>query len=649
MRKKPYLTDAIIGNSRMLATLTKDGQLQRLSWPNIDFPQHLDRFYTGVYELGTGQGTSFTHEAGWEYRQTYDGDTPILITIATNNDLEIQIRQTDYIVPHKDIFVRDYKIVNLSKNQRKLTFVLYSDFTIDDRKRYNTVMFNPVEDCLLHYFRQYAFAIGSIEETAQFQSGNALEAARANELNGKAIMNITDGAISWDLGEFEAGAEQHLPVYISAGTSLETAVEGFAEAKRLGAEVLYRTTCQYWKDYLKKAKPIHIEDEKAKKVYTRSLLTFKLLNDEETGAFIAGPEVDEDYDFSGGYAYCWGRDAAYIATAASLAGFHDIVTRFYYSVMATQREDGAWEHRFYTNGMLAPTWGIQIDECGSILWGIHKHYETAQDEEFLAKIWPTVEKGAAFLCTYIDQETNLPLPTNDIWEKRNAEHMYSTAAVFGGLKSSAKLARKQKREDLAEKWERTADLMKQTVEERCWNEGTGSYLRALKLAVHESKYLDAIEEGNETLIEEDLKGYKTYRLMEDPVVDICLLGLNVPFNMIDENSERMQRTAETIECLLTSPITGGIERFPGDVYIGGNPWILTTLWMALFDIKISKFEKARKYLDRAVSNANHLGLLPEQIDKKTGEPAWVMPLTWSHAMFVLTVIALEEKGELNRM
>ncbi|HAQ07873.1 MAG TPA: hypothetical protein DCR24_10245, partial [Bacillus bacterium] len=61
MRKKPYLIDGIIGNSKMLASLTKDGQLQRLFWPHIDFSQHMNRFYTGI-NLHDGNDTQFIHE-----------------------------------------------------------------------------------------------------------------------------------------------------------------------------------------------------------------------------------------------------------------------------------------------------------------------------------------------------------------------------------------------------------------------------------------------------------------------------------------------------------------------------------------------------------------------------------------------------------
>lgn len=646
MRKKPYLIDGIIGNSKMLASLTKDGQLQRLFWPHIDFSQHMNRFYTGIYVEGENE-TLFMHEDEWNHEQKYDGDTNILVTTALHPKKKLRMRQEDYIVPGLDVFVRDYKIKNLSEISQELNFVVFSDFTVDDRTRFNTVLFNMEEDCLIHYHRDYAFAVGSTLDANQYQCGHALDAAKKNELNGKEIINKTDGALSWNLGVIQPGQEVTFPVYLTAGHTMDEALHQLKQAKTCGSAELYNMTSLYWNEFLEKRKKFDIDDPEVSNVYIRSLLTFKLLNDEEKGGFIAGPEVDEDYDYSGGYAYCWGRDAAYIASAVDQSGYHDLVTKFYQSTIGLQSEDGSWAQRHYIDGKLAPTWGLQIDESGSILWGIHQHYLKSGDEHFIKEIWPAVKKGAEFLDSFIDPETNLPWPTKDLWEKRDGEHLYSAAAVYGGLSGSAQIAKKFHQYELAEKWERTASRIRKTVEEKCWNEETGSYLRGLKLSVDQEVFLKAKAEGKKTLVTKNKKGYPIYSLWEDPVVDVSLLGLNVPFNMLPENDEKMMKTAETIERLLTSKIVGGIERFTGDVYIGGNPWILTTLWLAQYYIKIGKYEEARKYLRWSVKNANHLGLLPEQIDKKTGEPAWVMPLTWSHAMYVLTVVALEEKGQLN--
>jgi GH15 family glucan-1,4-alpha-glucosidase len=54
------------------------------------------------------------------------------------------------------------------------------------------------------------------------------------------------------------------------------------------------------------------------------------------------------------------------------------------------------------------------------------------------------------------------------------------------------------------------------------------------------------------------------------------------------------------------------RRYAGDTYAGGNRWVLAALWLA----------------------QTSLGLLPEQVTDD-GEPAWVVPLAWSHAMLLL--------------
>jgi glucoamylase len=55
LRKKPYLVDAIAGNSAMLVTLGQTGRLYRLWWPHIDYPQHVDEIRTGL-KLGNTLG-----------------------------------------------------------------------------------------------------------------------------------------------------------------------------------------------------------------------------------------------------------------------------------------------------------------------------------------------------------------------------------------------------------------------------------------------------------------------------------------------------------------------------------------------------------------------------------------------------------------
>ena len=64
-------------------------------------------------------------------------------------------------------------------------------------------------------------------------------------------------------------------------------------------------------------------------------------------------------------------------------------------------------------------------------------------------------------------------------------------------------------------------------------------------------------------------------------------------------------------------------------------------------MKAGRTEEALRWFRWAADHRTSLDLLPEQVDRNTGKAAWVVPLTWSHAMFVLTVLDLMEAGAFN--
>ena len=127
----------------------------------------------------------------------------------------------------------------------------------------------------------------------------------------------------------------------------------------------------------------------------------------------------------------------------------------------------------------------------------------------------------------------------------------------------------------------------------------------------------------------------------DARVDSSLLGLAWPFRAVDPGGARMRATAAAIERELVLPC-GGVLRHEGDDYAGGNPWLLTTLWLGLYYRQVGDEAGLTRCVDYALSRRTELDLLPEQADPG-GKPAWVLPLAWSHAMLVL---ALQPELEL---
>ena len=647
IKKKPYLTDGVIGNSSLLATLLNNGRMYRLWWPHIDFPQHIDEMRVGIFYPNIRKKVIWIDDEkmGWEYSQRYLKDTNILVSEADNLKLKLIVKTTDFAVNSEDILVRNYQFKNTAKKPTTFNFIYYSSMMISENQIYNAVMFNKAADALIHYRYKYAFALSSSRKCTGYNTGDNWEDVEEGILKDGYASITSKGALSYQI-TIVPNSTAELTFYLACAHSVPEAVEKLQNAKTKDVTYWMGITREYWESYLYQAKTISCKKSDIIEIYNRSLLAIKLLCDEKTGSIMAAPEVDENYSKCGGYNYCWGRDGAYIAMALEKAGLYSLARDFYLWTMKSQYADGSWQQRYYHDGSLAPSWSFQIDEAGSILWGVWQHYVQTQDYSFLEEIWDSVKKGADFLISFMDEETNLPLASTDLWEERKAEHTYSAAAVYGGLRGASYIAERLNYMNKSEIWLEISQKIKRAIDKTLWNKKLQCYCRGIKLEVQKEKYLAEKKAKNETYIKIDSKGYTKYYVMFDPIVDTSLLGLQIPFGVFEANSKRMCQTADVIESQLWVEKIGGLKRYEDDTYIGGNPWIITTLWLALFRIEQKEYEKARILLGWVVKHRTSLFLLPEQIDKKTGEAAWVIPLAWSHAMFILTIHGLNAAGEL---
>ncbi|MEO6888921.1 MAG: glycoside hydrolase family 15, partial [Ktedonobacteraceae bacterium] len=183
-----------------------------------------------------------------------------------------------------------------------------------------------------------------------------------------------------------------------------------------------------------------------------------------------------------------------------------------------------------------------------------------------------------------------------------------------------------------------------------WDGEQGRFLRGIKLQVH--LHADDIErtgqqaEPHKAEIQAIKMGRLTrYFQRRDLVIDTAILALSVPFGVFSPDDPRMHATAEAIAEHLTSPV-GGILRYENDLYRGGNPWGICTLWLAWYDLLVGNQQRALALYTWVVEHRTALDLLPEQVDRTTGKPCWVVPLGWSHAMFLLVSRELAERGLL---
>lgn len=644
MRVKPFLIDSVTGNSKLLATYSGSGELLRLWWPHIDYPQFVEEIKEGIFLKGKTKHTVFRESADFIHSQDYAPDSPTILTRSVNEKLKLELLSVDFApYDERDLLVRSFTLKNNSKEKMEGSFVYYSRLSIDENQRYATSLFDYEHDSLLQYRHKYFVATASNRLISGYTTDEVEDDMEDGKLDGINLMPSKDGAFTIDF-EIEPGEVYNIDIYMCFGLEKkERAFDVLKNARQKGGDLLKRENQTYWENFLSKG-ALDIKDEKIREIYKRSLMVFKLASDEETGGLIAAPEFDEYRVKCGGYSYCWGRDAAYIATAIEKAGYPEMVEKFYNWALMSQDEDGSWDQRHFMEGYLAPVWGLQIDEGASLIWGMWKHYSSSKNEDFFKTVYEQVIKGTEYIYSFFDEETKMPKESKDLWEERTSQALYSTAAVYSGLLAGANFAKKAGEKELAEKYTKRAAVIKDAVKYSMWNDDKDTFYRGMKLLVNKDKY--AKFEKGEGFVETDPKGYKKYFKNYDDIVDISLIGACYPFDLFEISDPMMKKTAHAIEDLCTSPIVGGIKRYEDDHYIEGNPWILTTLWLAIYYARLKDVNKAKKYFDWATKHATKLGLLPEQVDKRNGKTAWVLPLTWSHAMYVLATLELRKLLEI---
>ena len=647
---KPFINTAVIGNGRILAALGSQGELHRLFWPNIDSAQHINNTWPALLSPNFGdKAVRFAVNEGWAHSQEYVSDSNILKTESWAEDKNLHITMLDFIVPDQDILVRYYKMKNTSIYPLPLVFLYFASLYLDESRLYNSNCFDLEHDTLLHYRRDTWFAVaGNLVPTA-FQCGCGGEDSLYGNLNGNSIALSPDGCQAWDLGMIEPGQDKIVAIFLAAGRTREQVQENVFYARRHGWDGLLKETTSFWEAYLKKGCLPVGAGRDVEQLFKHSVIVSKLLMNRETGGIIAAPEFDESYSHSGGYAYCWARDGAFIAHAMLKAGYPEYARDFYRWAADHQDPGGGWPQRQYTSGDLAPGWGYQIDETGTVLWGISEYFEATSDSDFVEEIWPAVNKAAEFLMNSLDGNAGLPQLSYDLWEERFGEHAYSSAAVYAGLRGAGRMAGVLGQPELAVKWRETAVGLRKKILEYFWDPGLNMFIRSAWVAVERHEFDNREGVGDRVRKVTGPKGNVSYQVFGDGSPDASLLGLTVPFGVIPPNDIRILGTVRHLVRTLTNPNTGGIKRYNQDCYIGGNPWLVTTLWLGMFEAACGNWNRAAGYLKWALDKRTPLGFLPEQIDRVTGNTAWVVPLAWSHAMYLMLVRMLSEAKKLDKI
>ena len=627
-----YLNEAIIGNKNMIATFTGKGELLRFYYPNRDNRQYINFFHTGVKV--NGSDLIYLHEdINNQYKQYYDTDTNILNTEITNTYFNLKILQTDFAMIKENVLAKRYILVNDSKIDLDIKFYIHSELVSDEN---NWVGAKITDGGMIQYAHDFTFSTFAKEyKLLSHQINGSKENIKRGEIRDKDYIGMSkDTSICYDLGVIKPNDRKVIEICILVDenkniSEIENEIE---RIKKINIEKEYVSTKSYWRKYVKSHNGLNIKDpqnayeEKVYEIYKRSILLFSLYANNETGGIIASPEIDEGFTQCGRYAYCWPRDAVFIAKACDILKMEKEIDKFYKNFCKkTQSKNGMWEQRFFTDGRLAPCWGYQVDETASVIYGVYEHYCATKNEKFLKETLPMCEKAIDFLKRYVKdifEKTNIYHVSYDLWEMCEGIHLYSFASIYAAFNCILKIYKILGKN--------VSDFENNRLKEE---KILKSEKEIEELQVKIKQYI------NENMYDEEKKSY--VRNAQDKKMDISILGAVVPFKVFSPKEKKIQNTVERINMLLRT-YTGGYQRFENDHYRGGKPWVISNLWMTLYYLEIGEKKKAKETFDFVVKTAGKHSLLGEQIDNSTLKPDWVIGLGWSHAMFI---IALEKFGD----
>ena len=634
--------DLVIGNGSMLVAFDSQYRLADFYFPHVGMENHAAaRFRFGLRVDGVH---SWIETPAWKKTLAYLRDTLVTDVLCQNEELGLRLRCYDVIDSDANVYVRKIVMRNLTERKRNVTLYLHHDFSIYGNAIGDTAMYDPATRSLIHYKGKRYFLINTddgIREYACGRSGIAgSEGTWRDAEDGELSMYpIAQGAVDSTFAipvTLEPSASQTVTYWICAGRR-------YGEVRELDKKVTLETaarlmarTASYWYTWVNKpADDLSDLPEEIVELYRRSLLVIRTQCD-NGGAVLAANDSDIQWGHNDNYSYMWTRDAVFVCDALDRAGFTEITRRFLLFASNIIKEEGYFLHKYHPDGSLASLWHpwirngepqlpIQEDETALVIWLVGRYYERTRDLELVRSLYQRlVATPAAFLMSYRDEATGLPLPSFDVWEERQGVFTYTCATVVAALQVAADLANLFNEQERRADYLRVAGEVREAMKKHLWLDDENRFARGLVLR-------DGEMELDRTI---DASCFATFY-----------------FGVFPPESAWVEGTMKAIrEQLWVQTEIGGIGRYEDDGYhkiadepqrVPGNPWLICTLWLAEHVIararSVAELQSALDLVRWARAKAPASLVLPEQINPYDGSPLSVAPLTWSHAQVVSVV------------
>ena len=629
----------------MFVGLNQDGLVHDFYYPYVGLENlttsRSERHKIGVWADGV---FSWTNDGSWVISIDFEADALVSSITMKHKGLGVELQLQDFVDCSVNAFGRHIKIINRHDQTREIRLFMHQVFQISHAGRADTALFEPDGNYLLDYkgrctmlvyaessdgtpFDQYAVGNYGIEGKE-----GTFKDAEDGELSGNPVEHGgVDSVLRLKVPI--GGAQAKVVDYwvVGAGSQAD-AEEIHEEIKRYGLGVRLRETQRWWASWMGVAEPkLNQLDERYRLLVKKSLLVIKAHTDRRGSILASGDSSIFNYgrDY---YCYCWPRDGAYAIWPLMRMGYTEEARNFFEFCRDIIHKSGYMMHKYQPDRAIGSTWhplvhnnrrelAIQEDETAIVVIMLNEYLKLTGDKQFVELLYGTLVRPAAqFMARFIDEPTNLPHPSYDLWEEKFLTSTYTTATTFAALKVAAKLA---------EGFDYPEDALS-------WNEAASR-----------------IESGMQQLFDGERNAFRKGVLLKpngeiqyDNTLDVSSMYGMMMFGP-ESVRPQLSDTVSLIEAVLQNKSPSlGTPRYEGDWYMrtrdkySGNPWFITSLWLAQYYHEQGQSERAHDIMTWAASKTLPSGILSEQIEPESSQQVSVSPLVWSHAEYINTALDL---------
>lgn len=636
----------ILGNGSLTVGIDEEGLVHDFYYPYVGLDNlnnaRFDQHKLGVWVDGL---FSWVNAKDWKIKVDLNPDALISEVSLINEILKIEIYSQDFVDQEYNVLCRNIYLKNNSESEREIRVFMHQVFQISRAGRADTGLFVPEANYILDYKGRVSLLIfGRINDRLfdQFAIGSygiegkegTFKDAEDGELSGSAVEHGGIDSVIRLSSKIKPNDSVKIEYWVIAADSQYACEEIHETLLKDGIENRLIVNKEIWSRWfaLSSDKLRDVKDEH-KTAIKKSLMIIKAHTDKRGGIIASCDSSIYNYgrDY---YSYVWPRDAAYAVWPLIRLGHYEEARNLFEFCRDILNKDGYLMHKYQPDRAIGSTWhpllhgrrkelAIQEDETAIILYMLGEYYKHSKDEVFVRNLYDTFIKPAAdFITSFIDDKTNLPHASYDLWEEKFLTTTYTVSIVYRSLLTAADFADKFEFPDDIVRWKKAAKQIEPYFKS-LFSDQSQSFIKGLLL-----------DENGE--------------INKDETIDVSSLYGMMMFGP-EQYLDLQHKTSIAIENkLLDKSPSGGSPRYENDYYFRtddkypGNPWFVTTLWIAQYYIRINAIDKANRLIDWSLRHCLNSGIMSEQVNPENGLPVSVTPLVWSHAELINTILDLSQ-------